>query len=123
MDQMLPLMAVVLAFGAVTSIAFVVGQYVATQMRIERRLPQSARGMGLAATESPRVLHNFIARNFDVARFGIDDSVRGKMRTELLRAGYFSAEAVNYFIFFKLMVAAVVPAATYLLIEYFTEVP
>jgi tight adherence protein C len=123
MDQLLPLLAAALAFGAVTGIAYVVGQSVTTQMRIERRLPPSARGMGSTTTDSPRLLQSFIARNFDVARFGIDDTVRGKMRTELLRAGYFSSDAVNYFIFFKLLVAVVVPAGTYLLIEYFAEAP
>ena len=36
--------------------------------------------------------------HFDLGkRFGVDDSLRGKLRFNLLRAGYFRSDAINFY--------------------------
>jgi tight adherence protein C len=60
-----------------------------------------------------------MARQFDTKRFGIDSALRDKLRRELLRAGYFRAYAVNYYIFARLAVVLVLPIGTYVLAELF----
>jgi len=36
---------------------------------------------------------------FNEGRFGVDGSVRAKLRRELVRAGFFRADAITYYIF------------------------
>src|SRR5258708_19497641 len=67
----------------------------------------------------PSALDGFIARHFDVKRFGIDESIRGKLRRELVQAGYFRNDAVNYYIFSRLMTVIIVPLLGYIVVETF----
>jgi tight adherence protein C len=64
-------------------------------------------------------LDAFIARHFDVKRFGIDESIRGKLRRELVQAGYFRNDAVNYYIFSRLMAVIILPLLGYIVVETF----
>src|SRR5216683_2465928 len=119
MQDSIPLLVAVLSFGAVTAIAFVVGQYVWVQTRIQRRLSAPAQTSGVARTRPPKALDTFIARHFDEKRFGVDETLRGKLRRELVRAGYFRNDAINYYIFARLAVVIVLPLLSYLAVETF----
>ena len=118
MQESIPLIVAVLSFGMVSAIAYLVGQYVWMQSRIQRRLslPTSASGPTMA---QPSALDTFIARHFDVKRFGIDQSVRGRLRRELVQAGCFGNNAVNYYIFSRLMTVIVFPLLGYIVVETF----
>src|SRR3979490_3015914 len=108
MQESIPLIVGVLSFGTVAAVAFLIGQYVLVQSRIQTRVtPPPPRSNPSQA--QPGTLDAFIARHFDVKRFGIDDSVRGKLRRELVQAGYFRNDAVNYYIFSRLMAVIIRP--------------
>jgi tight adherence protein C len=64
-------------------------------------------------------LTKFIARYFDEKRFGVDETVRGKLRRQLVKAGYFNNSALNYYIFARMAVVVVLPAISYVAIEVF----
>src|SRR3984893_1918081 len=118
MQESIPLIVAVLSFGAVSAVAFFVGQYALVQSRIQRRisLPTPASNPNMA---QPSAFDAFIARHFDVKRFGIDESIRGKLRRELVQAGYFRNDAVNYYIFSRLMAVIILPLLGYIVVETF----
>jgi tight adherence protein C len=119
MQESIPLIVAVLSFGTVSAVAFLVGQYVWVQSRIQRRLSLPAPTSNLAGP-GPRPLDAFITKHFDVKRFGIDDSLRGKMRRELVQAGYFKNDAVNYYIFSRLVAVIILPLLSYIVVEIFS---
>jgi tight adherence protein C len=119
MPNSIPLIVAILSFGAVSAIAFLVGQYVWAQSRIQRRLSLPTPASNLARTR-PGTLDAFIAKHFDVKRFGLDDSLRGKLRRELVQAGYFKNDAVNYYIFARFAVVIIFPLFSYIVVEAFS---
>src|SRR5258708_8945292 len=85
---------------------------------MQRRLSLPTPASNLAIAE-PSALDAFIARHVDVKRFGIDESIRGKLRRELVQAGYFRNDAVNYYIFSRLMAVIILPLLGYIVVETF----
>ena len=55
---------------------------------------------------------------FDEKRFGLDGSVRTKLRRELIRAGFFRVDAISYYIFAR-MATVVILAIAVLFAEQF----
>src|SRR5207302_6053512 len=100
MIELVPILVPTLSFVAVAAVAFVLGQYFLTQAQMQRRLPaQPATGFPI---EQP--LHGFdafVARHFNAGRFGVTEAAREKLRRKLQDAGYFGAQAVNYYAFAK----------------------
>lgn len=119
MLESIPLIVAILSFGTVSAVAFLVGQYVLAQSRIQRRLSLPIRA-STRTRARPRTLDAFIARHFDVKRFGLDDSLRGKLRRELVQAGYFRNDAVNYYIFARFAVVITLPLFSYIVVETFS---
>src|SRR6266446_10210256 len=109
MQESIPLLVAVLSFGAVTALAFVVGQYVWVQSRIQRRLSAPAHTSRVAKARPPKALDAFITKHFDEKRFGVDETLRGKLRRELVRAGYFGTDALNYYIFARMAAVTIFP--------------
>ena len=99
-----PLLIMLLAFGAVAVAVFVVGQFVATQMRIQQRIA-GASPETQAAAQIGSSLDAFVSKYFEEKRFGVDSSMRAKLRRDLVRAGFFRPDAINYYIFFRLFTA------------------
>ena len=119
MSDLTPLIVALLAFCATGCLAYVVGQYYLRSAHLGRRLPalQEASGdrgsaAGIAA---------MVARHFDEKRFGVDDTVRGQLRLNLIRAGYFRKDAVNLYVFWRLAAAALLPLLGFVLIGLFTH--
>jgi tight adherence protein C len=121
MIEVVPLIVAILSFGTVAAIVFVVGQYLATQAQMRRRLPASARAPDSPIGAPPRTFHLFIAKHFYEKRFGVDSTMRGKLRRELLRAGYFRSEAINGYIFARIVVAVFLPMGAYILSQFFLQ--
>jgi tight adherence protein C len=115
-----PTLIVLFAFGAVGAIVFLIGQAISTQARVQQRVRAPVRGLdrpehgGLS-----QGLEAIVDRYFDEKRFGVEGSIRSNLRRELVRAGYFSPKAINYYIFARLVVAILLPATAYLLAEQF----
>ena len=71
-------------------------------------------------TRRPGLAANFetlVSSFFDEKRFGVTGSVRAKLRRELVRAGFFRVDAINYYIFFRLAAVVVLPIAAYLVAD------
>jgi len=112
-----PILVVALSFGMVAAIVFVIGQYFTTQAQVQRRLlPAQASKKSVGAPASG--LQAFVAKHFDEKRFGIDTTLRGKLRRELLRAGYFRSDALNYYLFCRIAVVVLLPTAAYVASEF-----
>jgi tight adherence protein C len=115
----IPYLVGFLSFAAVTIVAFLVGQNFVVQSRIHKRLTAPSQSV-LSNTSSLPALAKFIARYFDEKRFGVDETLRGKLRRELVKAGYFNNNALNYYIFARMAVVVLLPAISYVAIEAFT---
>jgi tight adherence protein C len=97
----------VMAFGAVATFVYVMGQYVATEVRVQKRatIPQRK-------AESPTLfagVNALVSTYFDEKRFGLEDSYKANLRRELLRAGFFHAQNVRYYLFVRVAVALAFP--------------
>src|SRR5260370_17763167 len=115
MFEYLPLFVALLAFSSVAALAVFVGQNVASQAHLRRRLTAPARGAGSPTAQGTTALQEFITKHFDERRFGIDGKSRSKLRNDLVRAGYFRADALNYYIFARVVTVLALPSLPYLL--------
>jgi tight adherence protein C len=121
MFEMAPLLIIVLAFACVAIIVFVVGRYVAGQAILQRRLPLPAatsQSAGISESVAPGVFGS-IAGRLDERKFGIEGQLRTKLRRDLIRAGYFSDQAIRSYIFVRLSLVLVLPTITYILTKIF----
>jgi tight adherence protein C len=114
-----PILIVLLSFGAVAVLVFTLGQYAWTEARLQRRLPATGQPFDAANPQAPRRFGSFVIRHFDEKHFGIDDTLRGKLRQELVKAGFFRRDALNYYIFARIAVVIALPVLAYVLIEAF----
>jgi tight adherence protein C len=118
MQDSIPYLVALLSFGTVSAAAFLVGQYFMVQSRIHKRLMVPSQSVRSDSASLP-ALTKFIARYFDEKRFGVDETLRGKLRRELVKAGYFNNNALNYYIFARMAAVVVLPATGYVAIEVF----
>src|SRR4051794_13927775 len=102
MTAFAPFLIPALSFAAVAAVVFVIGHYLSALAQMQRRLPASAEPNDVGAGGAFQNLHAVIVRRFDAKRFGVEGTPREKLRRELLKAGYFRAYAVNYYIFARL---------------------
>jgi tight adherence protein C len=113
----------ILAFGAVAITVFAIGQFVAVQIRVHQRV--AAQGRGAAKTRdagsAPGLASGFdalVSAIFDEKRFGVEGSLRTKLRRDLIRAGFFRVDAIKYYIFARVATVVVLAIAA-LLAEQF----
>jgi tight adherence protein C len=112
MIELVPILVPAASFAAVAAVVFVLGQYLSTQVQIQRRLPEQV-APGLALEPPPQGFDALVARHFDPARFGINDAAREKLRRKLLDAGFFRRQAVSYYAFARVAGAIVIPAMVF----------
>ena len=116
MTELTPLLIAFLAFGAVAALVFVAGQYFSAQMHLQRR----AGGPAVGTETTPALIESIntlVSTYFDENKFGLDGTVKAKLRRDLVRAGYFRADAVKYYIFAKVVTVVTVPIAGYVAAE------
>src|SRR5689334_18867810 len=105
-----PTLIVVLAFAAVAIAVFALGQLFATQVRVNQRLaPQTAN----RPTSLTHNFDSFVSTYFQEQRFGVTGEMRAKLRRELIRAGFFHPQAINYYIFARLGAIVLLPTLAY----------
>jgi tight adherence protein C len=112
------LLILVLVFGAVAIAVFVFAQFAVARVRVRRRVATHAR-FADASPKAASGLDAFISTYFDEKRFGVEGTVRAELRRELIRAGFFRVDAVNYYIFARLASVVVLTTAGYLLVDQF----
>src|SRR5262247_1310264 len=105
-----------LAFGAVAIGVFVLGQFIAVQIRVHQRVAMQGRGAALRdeTGTAPGLTSGFdalVSTIFDEKRFGVEGSMRAKLRRELIRAGFFRVDAIKYYIFARIATVVVLAIA------------
>jgi tight adherence protein C len=113
-EQLFPLMTMLMAFGAVTAAVYVVGQYVATEVRVHRRVAIAQRAPD--STNVFTAVKKLVSTYFDEKRLGLEDSYKAQLRRELLRAGFFQVQNVSYYIFIRVAAAVAFPGAVCLFV-------
>jgi len=119
MSEIAPIAVAVLAFGSVASIAFVAAQYYASNVHLRRRLPVPVLASAAGESGKQRGLRTFITGQLAEERFGVDQALRGKLRRELLKSGYFTNDAVKYYIFARILTVLTLPTVTFVLSRLF----
>jgi tight adherence protein C len=108
-----PVLIALMAFAAVTGLVFVAGQYFLTEARIQQRIaPARERDQSSKLLDG---LNSIILKYFDEKRFNVEGPVRSKLRQELLRAGFFHPNAINYYIFGRIGLVVAFPLLAYVL--------
>src|ERR1700722_4642288 len=115
MVEWTPFAISLLAFCAMTGVAFVAGQSYLRAARLRRRLPLPQDTLREGSTSGN--IGRLVAKHFDEKRFGVDDSLRGKLRLNLVRAGYFRNDAINFYVFWRIAAMILLPVCAYLLLE------
>ena len=117
MFEMTPMLIAVMAFASVAIIVFVLGRYVATRSLMLRRLPvptSSLQSGGSSESAMANVFLGSLAGKLDEKKFGIEGQIRTKLRRDLIRAGYFSDQAIRLYILTRLSLVLVIPTITYI---------
>lgn len=120
MSDLAPIIVPILSFAAMAAIVFVAGHYYSLQLRMQRRLPSQVHADVLSGEPALRGLHGVVARNFNEKRLGIGPERQERLRTDLLRAGYFSPYGVNYYFFARVAAGAGFPLVVYILVQFFS---
>ena len=118
MADFTPFIVGLLAFCATGCVAYVVGQYYLRNVHLYSRLPVAQEAAG-DSNSTGRAFAALVARHFDEKRFGVDETVRGQLRLNLVRAGYFRKDAINFYVFWRLAAVVLMPAAAYFLLSIF----
>jgi tight adherence protein C len=122
MEDMTPLLIAVMAFGCVAIIIFIVGRYVVSEATMRRRLPvpvSLSQGAGLSESGAPIFFLSTLAGKVDEKTFGIEGPLRTKLKRDLIRAGYFSDDAILMYIVARIALVLVLPTITYIFIAIF----
>jgi tight adherence protein C len=124
MSELAPIAVILLAFGAVAAAVYGIGRYLNIYMQVQRRLPATGLGDESPSGQSTTRLQAFITKHFDERRFGVDNTLRGKLRRELVRAGFFRNDALNVYIFARMALVVVLPTFAYIILQaFFNEIP
>jgi tight adherence protein C len=111
MFEISPFIIALMAFAAVTGCVFVAGQYFVTEARVQQRISPREQGNKARLFDS---LDAVVVRYFDEKRFKVEGPVRSKLRQDLLRAGFFHPNSINYYIFARLGVVVAGALLTYI---------
>jgi len=114
MIEITPFAVAALSFASVALIVYVAAQHYASDARIRRRLPVAAHAASAALPGRQGALHSFVTGQFGEERFGVDSALRSKLRRELVAAGYFTSEAINYYIFARIAAVLALPTLVFI---------
>ena len=106
-----------LAFAAIATSVFTAVQYYLGRSHLRRRLSVAAVAANARGGPDRSAMQSLIAQHFAEDRFGVDTILRAKLRRELLRAGYFRYDAINYYIFARICTVLVLPSLVFLVLK------
>ena len=116
-----PILVTLIAFASVAAIVFVVGRYMESQAAMRRRhsLPEPTSVSRGLSERAPSNIFASLASRVDEKKFGIEGVLRNKLRRDLIRAGYFSDEAVRLYVVARLGLVLVLPTVVFILCKVF----
>jgi tight adherence protein C len=115
-ELLIPLITI-LAFGAVAIGVFAIGQFIAVQIRVHQRVTAQGRDVETASGLASG-FDALVSTFFDEKRFGVEGSVRTKLRRELIRAGFFHVDAIKYYIFARIATVVVLVIVALLAVQF-----
>lgn len=107
-----PVLIAFMAFAAVSGLVFVAGQYLVREIKVQQRIAAPLRERD-TSSKLLEGLNSIVVRYFDEKRFKVDGPVRSKLRQELLRAGFFHPNSINYYIFWRIGLVIGLPILGY----------
>lgn len=116
MLEVSPVFIALMAFAAVTGLVFVAGQYFVTEARVQQRIAPREQNRNKKLVDG---LNAVVVKYFDEKRFKVEGPVRSKLRMDLIRAGFFHPNAINYYIFARLATVVAGAVLVYVLIAIF----
>jgi tight adherence protein C len=121
MAEWTPLLVALMAFACVSAVVYVAARYLTSSASMHRRLPIHSGSQSSSVTEDvlPNYLLAALTSKIDEKRFGIEGPLRVKLRRDLVRAGYFSDQAVRIYILVRLGIVLVLPALVFIVIQIF----
>ena len=120
MFELVPLLITILAFGCVAILVFIAGRYMASEASMQRRLPISVSTSQSGGASEGAISNAFLgslAGKLDEKRFGIEGPLRTKLRRDLTRAGYFSDQAIQFYIMIRLGLVVIIPLIFYVVTQ------
>jgi len=120
MFELVPLLITILAFGCVAILVFIVGRYMASEASMQRRLPipvSTSQSGGASEGAISNAFLGSLAGKLDEKRFGIEGPLRTKLRRDLTRAGYFSDQAIQFYIMIRLGLVVIIPLIFYVVMQ------
>jgi tight adherence protein C len=87
-----------------------------SEARLNRRIAGQEREQDTRFSDS---FNRLVVRYFDEKRFKVEGAFRSKLRQQLLRAGFFHPNAINYYIFARVGAVIALPVFTYALVILF----
>jgi tight adherence protein C len=111
-----PFIVTLMAFCAMAGATFAAGQLYLRAAKLRSRLPVPEARSG--ELEVGGNIARLVSRHFDERRFGVDDTLRGKLRMNLIRAGYFRSDAVNFYVLWRVAAVVLLPILTYVLLQF-----
>jgi len=106
------------SFLAVAAVVFVLGQYFNSERLVRRRLSP---GGGAVPEQEPRSnFSTLVVQHFTEERYGVDSALKRKLKTQLLRAGFFSPFAVRYYVFARLCTVVALPGFVFIASKIFS---
>jgi tight adherence protein C len=115
-----PTLIVLMAFAAVSGLVFVAGQYLVGEMRLRQRIVGPVREHQQTSRLRDSV-DSVVTKYFGEKRFKVEGPERSKLRLQLIRAGFFHPNAINYYIFWRLAVVVVASLTSYLVASLLLE--
>jgi tight adherence protein C len=116
-----PILIALIAFASVTAIVFVVGRYMESQAAMQRRLSLADPTSVSKGLTVPSNIFGSLAARVDEKKFGIEGVLRNKLRRDLLRAGYFSDQAVRLYVIARLGMVLVFPTVVFIFFKVFAS--
>jgi tight adherence protein C len=109
------LLVVSTAFIAVAGVVFVLGEFLVRHSALQRRLVTDGSAIEPDSQSAIGGFEGFISENFGEEKFGVDGKFKRKLRSSLLRAGFFHPIAIRYYVFARICSVIFLPIITYML--------
>jgi tight adherence protein C len=108
-------LVVLMAFASVAGVVFVGGQIYVDRARLGRRLNAGATKAG-AEARAVSGIGAIVADTFPEERFGVDDTLRQKLRKQLIRSGFFNSNAILIYVYSRFATVVVLPLSIYIML-------
>src|SRR5476649_632037 len=114
MLEVTPLLLTFITFVVVATSVVVAGRVLSSQASMQRRLPVPVFAAEAPPRKAPANFIGILANKIDEKKFGVNSALRTKLRRELVRAGFFSDEAIRYYVLARIGLVIGLPIVTYI---------